>query len=107
MSNHYYNANDLNKFGNVGEWQKPLADKFFDYYTEKDQIMHSLGLFLNFVYTALAAVILGGFLFGIRLIFHVRKKEKPLRANFLLYPLWNIQLKYLYHLVDLYLIKNP
>lgn len=48
---------------------------FFDYYTEKNQIMHSLGLFLNFVYTALAAVILGGFLFGIRLIFHVRKKK--------------------------------
>lgn len=48
---------------------------FFDYYTEKDQIMHSLGLFLNFVYTALAAVILGGFLFGIRLIFTLEKKK--------------------------------
>ena len=34
MSNHYYNAEDLNKFGNVSEWQKPLADKFFSYYGE-------------------------------------------------------------------------
>ena len=34
MSNHYYNADDLGKFGNVGEWQKPLADKFFSYYGE-------------------------------------------------------------------------
>lgn len=32
MSNHYYNAEDLGKFGNIGEWQKPLADKFFSYY---------------------------------------------------------------------------
>lgn len=34
MSNHYYNAEDLGKFGNVGEFQKQLADKFFDYYSE-------------------------------------------------------------------------
>ena len=34
MSNHYYNAEDLGKFGNVAEWQKPLADKFFNYYGE-------------------------------------------------------------------------
>lgn len=34
MSNHYYNAEDLAKFGNVGDWQKPLADKFFSYYGE-------------------------------------------------------------------------
>jgi len=34
MSNHYYNAEDLGKFGNVAEWQKPLADKFFSYYGE-------------------------------------------------------------------------
>ncbi len=34
MSNHYYNAGDLGKFGNVAEWQKPLADKFFNYYGE-------------------------------------------------------------------------
>ncbi len=32
MSNHYYNADDLAKFGNISEWQKPLADKFFSYY---------------------------------------------------------------------------
>lgn len=34
MSNHYYNSEDLGKFGNVGDWQKPLADKFFSYYGE-------------------------------------------------------------------------
>ncbi len=34
MSNHYYNAEDLGKFGNAGEFQKPLADKFFSWYTE-------------------------------------------------------------------------
>ncbi len=34
MSNHYYNADDLNKFGNIGEYQKELADKFFSYYGE-------------------------------------------------------------------------
>jgi len=32
MENHYYNADDLGKFGNIGDWQKPLADKFFSYY---------------------------------------------------------------------------
>jgi len=30
----YYNPEDLKKFGNIGEFQKPLADKFFDYYGE-------------------------------------------------------------------------
>ena len=34
MSDHYYNAEDLKKFGNVADWQKPLADKFFSYYNE-------------------------------------------------------------------------
>ncbi len=34
MSNHYYNAADLNKFGNIAEFQKPMADKFFDWYGE-------------------------------------------------------------------------
>lgn len=28
----YYNPADLAKFGNIGEWQKNLADKFFSYY---------------------------------------------------------------------------
>lgn len=32
MSDHYYNAGDLKKFGNVAEFQKELADKFFSYY---------------------------------------------------------------------------
>ncbi|MFN2440163.1 MAG: arsenosugar biosynthesis-associated peroxidase-like protein [Chitinophagaceae bacterium] len=34
MNNHYYNAEDLGKFGNIGEFQKPLADKFFSWYNE-------------------------------------------------------------------------
>lgn len=32
MANHYYNADDLPKFGNIAEYQKDLADKFFAYY---------------------------------------------------------------------------
>ena len=28
----YYNPDDLKKFGNIGEYQKELADKFFSYY---------------------------------------------------------------------------
>lgn len=55
---------------------------FFDYYTEKEQIMHSLGLFLNFVYTAIAAVVLGGILLVIRLAFHFQKNANPLKTNF-------------------------
>lgn len=30
----YYNSEDLKKFGNIGEFQKELADKFFSYYGE-------------------------------------------------------------------------
>lgn len=30
----YYNPEDLKKFGNIADFQKPLADKFFDYYGE-------------------------------------------------------------------------
>lgn len=30
----YYNPEDLKKFGNIGEFQKDLADKFFNYYGE-------------------------------------------------------------------------
>jgi alkylhydroperoxidase/carboxymuconolactone decarboxylase family protein len=32
MQNHYYNAEDLDKFGKIGEYQKELADKFFNWY---------------------------------------------------------------------------
>ena len=28
----YYNPADLKKFGNIGEYQKEFADKFFAYY---------------------------------------------------------------------------
>lgn len=34
MSDHYYNAEDLNRFGEIGKYQKPLADKFFTWYGE-------------------------------------------------------------------------
>ncbi|MEJ7694106.1 arsenosugar biosynthesis-associated peroxidase-like protein [Daejeonella sp.] len=34
MSNNYYNADDLAKFGNIAEFHKGLADKFFSYYGE-------------------------------------------------------------------------
>ena len=34
MANHYYNAEDLGKFGNIAEYQKPMADKFFSWYSE-------------------------------------------------------------------------
>ncbi|EOZ93685.1 Carboxymuconolactone decarboxylase [Indibacter alkaliphilus LW1] len=30
----YYNPEDLKKFGNIGDFQKSMADKFFDYYGE-------------------------------------------------------------------------
>lgn len=32
MDKTYYKPEDLKKFGDVGEFQKELADKFFDYY---------------------------------------------------------------------------
>ena len=32
MEKTYYNPEDLKKFADVGEFQKELADKFFDYY---------------------------------------------------------------------------
>jgi alkylhydroperoxidase/carboxymuconolactone decarboxylase family protein len=32
MHNHYYNSEDLMKFGNISEYQKELADKFFNWY---------------------------------------------------------------------------
>ncbi len=34
MSQTYYNPEDLKKFGNIGEFQKQMADKFFSYYGE-------------------------------------------------------------------------
>ncbi len=30
----YYNSEDLKKFGKIGDFQKPMADKFFEYYGE-------------------------------------------------------------------------
>lgn len=32
MDKTYYNPEDLKKFGDIGEFQKELADKFFNYY---------------------------------------------------------------------------
>ena len=34
MKDTYYNPDDLNKFGDISEFQKPLADKFFEYYND-------------------------------------------------------------------------
>ena len=34
MADHYYNAEDLAKFGNVTEFQKAMGDKFFAWYGE-------------------------------------------------------------------------
>jgi alkylhydroperoxidase/carboxymuconolactone decarboxylase family protein len=34
MNPTYYNPEDLKKFGNIGEFQKEMADKFFGYYGE-------------------------------------------------------------------------
>ena len=34
MANNYYNTEDLGKFGNIAEYQKPMADKFFSWYGE-------------------------------------------------------------------------
>ena len=34
MSDQYYNAEDLKKFGNISEFQQALGEKFFAYYGE-------------------------------------------------------------------------
>ena len=34
MSNHYYNAEDLSKFGDVSKYQKEMGEKFFAWYEE-------------------------------------------------------------------------
>jgi alkylhydroperoxidase/carboxymuconolactone decarboxylase family protein len=34
MANSYYDSKDLGKFGNIGEYQKELSDKFFAWYGE-------------------------------------------------------------------------
>jgi alkylhydroperoxidase/carboxymuconolactone decarboxylase family protein len=34
MNQHYYNAADLGRFGNIADFQKETADKFFAWYGE-------------------------------------------------------------------------
>ncbi|MBK9256068.1 MAG: carboxymuconolactone decarboxylase family protein [Saprospiraceae bacterium] len=34
MSNHYFNPEDLKKFGNITEFQEPMGKKFFEWYGE-------------------------------------------------------------------------
>jgi alkylhydroperoxidase/carboxymuconolactone decarboxylase family protein len=34
MTNHYYNSEDLGNFSKIGNYQKPMADKFFAWYGE-------------------------------------------------------------------------
>ena len=31
---HYFDPEDLKKFGNIKDWQKPMGDKFFEWYGE-------------------------------------------------------------------------
>jgi alkylhydroperoxidase/carboxymuconolactone decarboxylase family protein len=31
---HYFDPEDLKHFGNIADWQKPMADKFFAWYGE-------------------------------------------------------------------------
>jgi alkylhydroperoxidase/carboxymuconolactone decarboxylase family protein len=33
MANHYYNSEDLGNFGAISDYQKDLADKFFNWYS--------------------------------------------------------------------------
>lgn len=33
-NNNYFDPADLKKFGNIADWQKPMADKFFAWYNE-------------------------------------------------------------------------
>ncbi len=49
----YYNPDDLKKFGHIGEFQKSMADKFFQYYgevfkdgalTEREKSLIALGV---------------------------------------------------------------
>ncbi len=55
---------------------------FFDYFTEKGIWFHGLGLFFNYVYSAMCAVGLGSLLLIIRLFFYLRGKINPLKSNF-------------------------
>lgn len=56
---------------------------FFDYFTEKEQMFHGLGLFFNFVYSIICAVGLGSVLLIIRLIVFLKNKSNPLKSNFI------------------------
>lgn len=49
----YFDPEGLKRFGNIGEWQKPMADKFFSYYgevfqegalTEREKSLIALGV---------------------------------------------------------------
>jgi alkylhydroperoxidase/carboxymuconolactone decarboxylase family protein len=51
--NNYFDPKDLKNFGKIGEWQKPMADKFFDWYgevfkegalTEREKSLIALGV---------------------------------------------------------------
>jgi len=53
MAKHYFDPEDLKKFGNIGDWQKPMADKFFAWYgevmkegalTEREKSLIALGV---------------------------------------------------------------
>ncbi|MBE9576741.1 hypothetical protein [Flavobacterium proteolyticum] len=56
---------------------------FFDYFTEKEQMFHGLGLFFNFVHSMIYAVGLGCFLLVLRLVMFLKNKSNPLKSNFI------------------------
>ncbi|WP_297869541.1 hypothetical protein [uncultured Flavobacterium sp.] len=56
---------------------------FFDYFTEKEQMFHGLGLFFNFVNSMMYAVGLGCFLLVLRLVMFLKNKSNPLKSNFI------------------------
>jgi alkylhydroperoxidase/carboxymuconolactone decarboxylase family protein len=44
---HYFDPEDLKKFGQIDEWQKPMADKFFAWYgelTEREKALIALAV---------------------------------------------------------------
>lgn len=56
---------------------------FFDYFTEKEQMFHGLGLLFNFLNSMIFAIGLGCFLLIIRLVLFLKNKSNPLKSNFI------------------------
>lgn len=56
---------------------------FYDYFTEKPNMFHGMGLFFNFIRLIILSLGLGIILLLLRLFFHLRKKKNHLKTNFL------------------------